>query len=206
MAELVGSSAVLDSTIGASGATAAQVQQAISESGLAVTGAGIKVGVLSDSFDDLGAAAADEADGALPSSGVTVLSDLSFGGTDEGRAMLQVVHDVAPDASLYFATAFVSEAQFAANILALAAAGCKVICDDVSYDDEPFFQNGVVAQAIETVEQEGVVYLTAAGNNASNAYQATWNPLTTAKRWKNYTHRCGKFRQSASPARSRPSP
>ena len=35
----------LDSTIGASGATAAQVQQAISESGLAVTGAGIKVGV-----------------------------------------------------------------------------------------------------------------------------------------------------------------
>jgi len=40
------------------------------------------------------------------------------------------------------------------GILALAAAGCKVICDDVSYFDEPFFQNGVVAQAIKTVEAE----------------------------------------------------
>ncbi len=179
MAELVGSSAILDSAIGASGATAAQVQQAIGESGLAVTGAGIKVGVLSDSFNDLSGAAADEADGALPSSGVTVLSDLSSGGTDEGRAMLQVVHDVAPGASLYFATAFGSETEFADNILALAAAGCKVICDDVSYYDEPFFQNGVVAQAIETVEQEGVIYLTAAGNNASNAYQNTWSPITS---------------------------
>ncbi len=179
MAELVGSSAMLDSTIGASGATAAQVQQAIGESGLAVTGAGIKVGVLSDSFNDLGGAAADEADGALPSSGVTVLSDLSAGGTDESRAMLQVVHDVAPGASLYFATAFGSETEFADNILALAAAGCKVICDDVSYYDEPFFQNGVVAQAIETVEQEGVIYLTAAGNNASNAYQNTWSPINS---------------------------
>ena len=178
MAELVGSSAMLDSAVGANGATAAQVQQAIGESGLAVTGAGIKVGVLSDSFNDLGGAAADEADGALPSSGVTVLSDLSSGGTDEGRAMLQVVHDIAPGASLYFATAFGSETEFADNILALAAAGCKVICDDVSYYDEPFFQNGVVAQAIETVEQEGVIYLTAAGNNASNAYQNTWSPIT----------------------------
>jgi subtilisin family serine protease len=178
MAELVGSSAMLDSTIGASGATAAQVQQAIGESGLAVTGASIKVGVLSDSFNNLGGAVADEGDGALPSS-VTVLSDLSSGGTDEGRAMLQVVHDVAPGASLYFATAFGSETEFADNILALAAAGCKIICDDVSYYDEPFFQNGVVAQAIETVEQEGVIYLTAAGNNASNAYQNTWSPITS---------------------------
>jgi hypothetical protein len=30
----------------------------------------------------------------------------------------------------------------------------------VSYFDEPFFQNGVVAQAIQTVEAEGVTYVT----------------------------------------------
>ncbi len=34
---------------------------------------------------------------------------------------------------------------------------------DVSYYDEPFFQEGVVAQAIQTVEAEGVTYVTAAG-------------------------------------------
>jgi hypothetical protein len=163
-------------TVGLGGATAAQVCEAVDDSGLSVTGAGIKVGVLSDSFNDLGGAAADEADGALPST-VTVVKDLPSGGTDEGRAIMQVVHDIAPGASLYFYTAFESEQDFANGILTLASDGCKVICDDVSYYDEPFFQNGIVAQAIQTVEQEGVVYVTAAGNDASNAYQSAWTPI-----------------------------
>ena len=173
------SGAITEAAVGAGGATAAQVQQALDESGLNVNGTGIKVGVLSDSFNDLGGAAADEADGALPSaSNVQVLEDLASGGTDEGRAMLQIIHDIAPGASLAFYTAFESEQDFAHGILALAAAGCKVICDDVSYFDEPFFQNGVVAQAIETVEAEGVTYVAAAGNNASNGYQAAWTPIS----------------------------
>jgi hypothetical protein len=175
--DLVGTAATLDGTVGSGGATAAQVQASLDDSGLSVTGAGIKVGVLSDSFNDLGGAAADEADGALPN--VTVLEDLASGGTDEGRALLQIVHDVAPGAALDFYTAFESEQDFANGILALAAAGCKVICDDVSYYDEPFFQNGIVAQAIQTVEAEGVVYLTAAGNNASDAYQSNWTPIAS---------------------------
>ncbi len=170
---------ITEASVGAGGATAAQVRQALDESGLNVNGTGVKVGVLSDSFNDLGGAAADEADGALPSaSNIQVLKDLGSGGADEGRAMMQIVHDIAPGASLAFYTAFESEQDFANGILALAAAGCKVICDDVSYFDEPFFQNGVVAQAIKTVEAEGVTYVTAAGNNASNGYQAAWTPIS----------------------------
>jgi hypothetical protein len=157
-----------NSQVGSGGATAAQVQQALDESGLSVNGSGIKVGVLSDSFNDLGGAAADEASGALPSaSHIQVLKDYASGGSDEGRAMMQIVHDIAPGADLAFYTAFDSEQDFANGILALAAAGCKVICDDVGYFDEPFFQNGVIAQAIQTVEAEGVTYVTAAGNEGS---------------------------------------
>ena len=92
--------------------------------------------------------------------------------------MMQIIHDIAPGASLAFYTAFDSEQDFANGILALAAAGCKVIVDDVSYFDEPFFQNGVVAQAIQTVEAEGVTYVTAAGNDAGNGYQAAWTPIS----------------------------
>jgi subtilase family serine protease len=165
-----------DASVGSHGATAAQVQQALDESGFNANGGGIKVGVLSDSFNDLGGYANDEADGALPA--VQVLADISSGGTDEGRAMLQVVHDIAPNASLAFYTADEGEQAFANGILALAAAGCKVICDDVSYFDEPFFGGGVIAQAIQTVESEGVTYITSAGNNASNGYQATWTPTS----------------------------
>jgi Subtilase family len=167
------------SAVGPDGASGAQVQQALDDVGLSVNGAGIRVGVLSDSFDDLGGAAADEADGALPpASDIEVLKDLPSGGTDEGRAMMQIIHDVAPGASLAFYTADEGERSFANGILALAAAGCKVIVDDVGYFDEPFFQNGVIAQAIQTVEAEGVTYVTAAGNDASNAYQAAWTPIS----------------------------
>jgi Tryptophan-rich Synechocystis species C-terminal domain/Subtilase family len=173
------SGAITDAGVGSGGATAAQVQQALDESGLSVNGSGIKVGVLSDSFNELGGAAADEADGALPSaSNIEVLKDDAPGGADEGRAMMQIIHDIAPGASEAFYTAFDSEQDFANGILALAAAGCKVIVDDVGYSDEPYFQNGVIAQAIQTVEAEGVTYVTAAGNEGSNGYQANWTPIS----------------------------
>jgi Subtilase family len=171
--------------VGPAGATPDQVRQALNATNLSVTGAGFTVGVLSDSFDYLGGAAADEADGALPpASQVHVVKDLpnpnNPAGTDEGRAMMQIVHDVAPGASLDFYTAFVSEQDFADGILALANSGCRVICDDVGYFAEPFYQTGVVGNAIQTVEQEGVIYLTSAGNSDAVGYQAAWNPIQTA--------------------------
>jgi hypothetical protein len=172
----------------------------------ALTGAGITVGVLSDSYDCYSAyasngvpaggnagyanngfnttAAADIASGDLPSS-VIVLEDAScldygapiqlpFG--DEGRAIMQIVHDVAPGAGLAFYTAENSEADFANGIGKLAAtvasggAGAKVIVDDVGYFDEPFFQDGLVAQAINQVFSQGVAYFSSAGNNGTLAY------------------------------------
>jgi hypothetical protein len=93
--------------------------------------------------------------------------------SDEGRAMLQIVHAVAPGANLAFYTAENSEADFATGIGALAAAGAKVIADDVGYFDEPFFQDGIVAQAIDAVEAQGVAYFSAAGNDSDLSYQNT---------------------------------
>ena len=196
---------IAESSIGADGATAAQLRQALDDSGLSLTGAGIKVGVLSDSFDDLGGAAQDEADGALPpNSDIQVLEDLPSGGTDEGRAMMEIVHDIAPDASMAFYTAYESEQDFANGILALAADGCKVICDDVSYFDEPFFQNDVVAEAIQTVEAEGVSYITAAGNDASNGYQAAWTPISGQYHGTTLTDAKALAAASCKPSRSTP--
>jgi hypothetical protein len=126
--------------IGPDGATPAQVRQAVNAATLPTNGAGIKVGVMSTSFNNLGGAATDEMDGALPpAANVQVLKDLASGGDDEGRAMMQIVHDIAPAANLAFYTADISEQNFADGIIALADAGCNIICDDFTYDDEPFF-------------------------------------------------------------------
>jgi Subtilase family len=170
--------------IGPHGATPAEVRQAVNGTTLATTGAGITVGVMSDSFNYLGGAAADEADGALPpASQVNVLKDLPnpnpTPGTDEGRAMMQIVHDIAPGANLAFYTAALSAQDFADGIIALANAGCSVICDDETAYDEPFYQTDVVANAIQTVQQRGVIYVTCAGNQASAAYQSGWSNIAS---------------------------
>ena len=126
-----------------------------------VTGSGVRIGVISDSVDGL---AQEQRRGSLGP--VTILPGQSgVPGSGEGTAMLEIVHRVAPGAQLYFATAFGSEAGFAQNILALKAAGCQVIVDDVSYFDEPPFQDGIVAQAVDAVSAAGSFYFSSAGNN-----------------------------------------
>lgn len=137
-----------------------------------VNGAGTKVGILSDSYDALGGAAAGVASDDLPPN-VEVLEDLPAGdGSDEGRAMAEIVHDVAPGANIAFATAFSGQAGFANNIIRLANAGCNVIVDDVIYFAEPFFQDGIIAQAVNQVAQNGVSYFSSAGNNGRDSYQS----------------------------------
>ncbi|MBA3741919.1 S8 family serine peptidase [Sporichthya sp.] len=138
-------------------------------------GTGLSVGVLSDSFDQWSGApthaSGDVATGNLPGPGntcatpVTVLDDSEQDEVDEGRAMAQVVHDLAPGAALSFATAFSGESEFADNIADLAAAGADVIVDDVSYFEEPFYQPGIIDNAIADVTATGVQYFSSAGNS-----------------------------------------
>ncbi|NJL29887.1 MAG: hypothetical protein HC897_19325, partial [Thermoanaerobaculia bacterium] len=86
-------------------------------------------------------------------------------GSSEGTALLEIIHDLAPGAELIFATGNGGQAQMAQNILALAAAGCDVIADDVFYFGEPPFQDGVIAQAVDQVSAAGVFYFSSAGNS-----------------------------------------
>jgi Ca2+-binding RTX toxin-like protein len=141
----------------------------------AVDGTGITVGVLSDSFNTSGNAdtmATDIANGDLPAA-TTVLTDHAAG-TDEGRAMAQIVHDVAPGASILFETAFNGMASFANSIIDLAAHGAKVIVDDVTYFAETAYQDGVIAQAVNQVVANGAVYFSAAANDGRNGFEAVY--------------------------------
>jgi len=143
-----------------------------------VDGSGVKVGVLSDSYalrpSPATTASQDVAAGDLPGPGnpcgrstpVQVLDDGSvFSKADEGRAMLQAVHDVAPGASLAFATAENSDTSYAGNIQDLANAGADVIADDYIYFNEPFYQDSVIADAVNDVTAQGIPYFSMAYNN-----------------------------------------
>jgi subtilisin family serine protease len=181
-----------------------------------LSGTGVTVGVLSDSFncfaqypgkvspsgyngyapfgftatyaDDQEPSTGEAASTAALPAGVNVMEEascLSYGApeqlpfTDEGRAILQIIHAIAPNAGLAFYTAVNSEADFANGITKLAAAGAKVIDDDVGYPDEPFFQDGLVAQAINTVAAQGVAYFSSAGNDGQLSYENTTPSFAT---------------------------
>jgi hypothetical protein len=136
-----------------------------------IDGTGVKVCVLSDGVNSL---AARIADGNLPP-GTAALPGQAGNG-DEGTAMLEIIHDMAPGATLAFATAFTSEASFATNITSLQAAGCKIIVDDVTYFDEGAFQDGPVALAVNTVTTAGALYFSSAANsgNKTQAQSGTY--------------------------------
>ncbi|MFD3001848.1 S8 family serine peptidase [Pontibacter toksunensis] len=163
----------------------------LTRTGFNVKGEGIKIGVLSDSYNaSLGnQALLDVQQGDLPGvenplnpTPVQVLRDLPSGsglGTDEGRAMLQIIHDVAPKATLAFRTAFNGHLDMAEGIRELKNAGCHLIVDDITYITEPFFQDGVVAQAVDEVAAQGVTYFSAAGNFGVRSYQGQFNPMAS---------------------------
>lgn len=169
--------------------TAGRVMHRVNRLPAGIDGSGISIGVLSDSYDVEGSittATADVLSGDLPGPGnplgntepVAVLQEGDPGDTDEGRAMLQIVHDVAPRARLAFATANGGEVNFANNIRALGglagAAGAQagfradIIVDDVIYPTEPMFQDGIVAQAVDEVAASGISHFSSAGNRSGS--------------------------------------
>jgi hypothetical protein len=150
-------------------------------------GRGVKVCVVSDSFDTARlrltpprtTAADDVLRGDLPGAGnpngfttpVDVVLEGPNAASDEGRAMLQIVHDVAHGAELGFGSAFIGGKATTMQMLeSLVGAGCKVVADDTNSFGSPFLRDGIVARKIEELVGRGVHYYIAAGNQGVSGY------------------------------------
>jgi hypothetical protein len=131
---------------------------------------------MSDSINQVGGGVSgSQATGDLPGT-VNVVQDAA-GGTDEGRAMAEIVYDGAPGITqMTFATGLGGAASRAGNIGDLADAGVDVIADDIANFTEPFFQDGIVTQAADAAAEAGVAYLASAGNRARQSWEGTYAP------------------------------
>ena len=127
-----------------------------------VDGTGIGIGVISDG---VGTLADRQATDDLPAR-VTVLPGQAGRG-GEGTALLEIVHDLAPGAELYFATGYGGQAQMAANIEALCEAGANVIVDDIGYTNEAAFQDDIVAKGVNAAVAGGCYFFSAGGNDGN---------------------------------------
>jgi len=140
-------------------------------------GEGVNVAVMSTAYNTYGGERQDILNGYLPGTGnpygytkpVIVISD-ARNNNDEGRAMLQHVHVMAPRAQLCFDRG-TGTAGTANSILRLPQPPCNadIIVDDLIYNASPY-EDGAIAQAIETViSRNNVLFLTAAGNGGRQA-------------------------------------
>jgi len=154
------------------------IRASLARSSFSVDGTGVRVGVLSDSYKAAtgGAVEGEGCDrdallgagqvwGDLPD-GVRLLADAPTG-SDEGRAMAELIHDLAPGAEISFHTANGGEAAFADGIDRTVECGADVVVDDIIYFVEPIFQDGPVADAAARAVRSGRPYFSAAGNNGT---------------------------------------
>ncbi len=157
------------------GVAAHRIPQALTSG--AVAGDGVDVGVISTSIDQLGGGISDsQATGDLPQT-VTVLKDDLAAVDDEGRAMAEIIFDGAPgiDSIIYASGTVAGPADKADSIDRLVAAGADVIADDIFWLNEPFFQDGAVAQAVDRARAAGVTYIASAGNRARQSWEGTYD-------------------------------
>ena len=135
---------------------------------LGFTGAGVKVGVISGGAND---AAESQATGDLPASITTFGScDATMEDCTEGAAILEIVYDIAPGATLAMADANTS-LDFLQRLNDLISWGAKVIVDDIGFFAEPFFADGPLATAYANAVAQGIVVVSAAGNEGQGHYQ-----------------------------------
>ena len=138
-----------------------------------ITGVGVKVGVISDGVDSLATA---QATGDLP--GTIEIDPLRPGSGDEGTAMLEIIHDLAPGAALAFSGPGTSlEMIDSVNYLASQAfggVGADIIVDDLAFIIEPFFEDGPIAQAVDGVASTGTIYVSSAGNSGDSHFEGDY--------------------------------
>jgi subtilisin family serine protease len=144
------------------------------------TGVGVKVCVMSDSLTYLEKAkdngSLGEVQVARDASGAMLDGTGLDGVEGEGTAMLEIVHRIAPGATLEFATAYPAETDMAENIDVLRNDGCKIIVDDITYYDESPFQDGPIAKRVNRASDAGILYFSAAANSGNQAHgtSGTW--------------------------------
>lgn len=138
-----------------------------------VEGAGVAVGILDTGFKGAGDLLGSE----LPADTLAtdyVLSRLSQFENVHGTACAEIIHDVAPGATLVLA-AFEDEVTWASAVDELANIGVDIISHSVGFDNLYVPDgNHFFARKVDEAASRGVLFITAGGNEADKYFQGPW--------------------------------
>ena len=141
--------------------------------GQPIDGTGVTVAVISNSYGVNGNSGAE-----LPGD-VLLVQEGEAGDSDEGRAMLEIIHDIAPGAKLAFSAATGGYTENAVRLETLVNQAKAmwplnelIVVDDIGSITEADFQESPWGAAIERlVATENIAYFSAAGNAGNSAWE-----------------------------------
>ncbi len=142
---------------------------------LGEAGNGVKIGVIDLGFSSL---ASSQASGELPATGagltVTDYTGSGTGGTNHGTNVAEIVHDMAPGADLYLAK-INTDVELEQALTDMTAAGVTVINHSVAWFGAAFYDGtGPLCDITDTAENNGVLWVNAAGNYRNQHYLGTF--------------------------------
>jgi subtilisin family serine protease len=159
---------------------------AVTGQGVAITGAsdmqalgndaaGIRIGVIDLGFASLSAA---QAAGDLPPTGPSLsivdYTGTGTGGTNHGTNVAEIVHEMAPGASLHLAKVS-NEVQLGQALDDMAAAGVRVINHSVAWYAAAFYDGtGPICDIANSADTQGVQWINAMGNSRLQHYLGTF--------------------------------
>jgi len=164
--------------INRNGVTIMRADQFVSQTG--TSGLGVKVGVQSVGISSMQTI---QARGELPSVQVVAPSDgASSPGGDEGTALLEEIHAVAPGAGLIYCgpSTFV---EYTSCLSRMVDAGATILVDDLIFPQQDLLSAD--SSAVQAIEQllkgnPNVTLFTAGGNYNGSYWEGTYTPVALA--------------------------
>ena len=143
--------------------------------GAGFTGAGSRIAVLDIGFDGYEALLGSELPDSVISHSCREDEDITGDGVSHGTAVAEIVHEVAPEANLYFAN-FDTEVEFANCIDWLVEEGVDVVNMSVGFlASGPGDGTGVINEMVNEATSQGLLWVNSAGNEAETHWLGPWN-------------------------------
>ena len=149
------------------------------------TGAGVKVAVLDLGFQDYQGLLGSELPAAVTAHSCRADGDITGGGQKHGTAVAEIVHDMAPDASLYLVN-FGTDVELGNCVSWLTSQGVEVINHSVNwFGSGPGDGTGPINVIAGGAVAAGIFWANSAGNFAQRHWMGNWSD-PESNTWQNF--------------------
>ncbi len=113
--------------------------------------------------------------------------DITGGGnTDHGTACAEIVVDVAPNVNLSLYN-FATDVEYLNAVDHAISQGINVISMSIGWVNQPYDGTGIICDAVNDAHQNGILFVTSAGNQAQRHWEGTYQDSdATPDEWHNF--------------------